>query len=172
MRAVTAHFTIAAIQAATCAYYGESPEALVGPLRHQPLAYRRQMAMMLCRRLTDHSYPVIGRSFHRDHTTVIHAERAITKRETESPQLAVEMTEIVAIAQHLSAYHRATGTRFLLLQIEAAYSVGRFAAALGADGWTVPAPVDREAILRGAWHAQVAKTVNSATVNSIQSGEI
>ncbi len=47
---------------------------LTGPSRRQPLARARQIAMYLCRDLTDLSLPKIGREFGgRDHTTVLHA---------------------------------------------------------------------------------------------------
>jgi hypothetical protein len=36
--------------------------------------------MYLCRELTDDSFPVIGESFGRDHSTVIHAHNLITHR--------------------------------------------------------------------------------------------
>ena len=42
--------------------------------RNRPIAYPRQIAMYLCRELTDLSLPKIGELFGgRDHTTVIHA---------------------------------------------------------------------------------------------------
>jgi chromosomal replication initiator protein len=41
----------------------------------------RQVAMYLCKTLTDLSYPQIGRYFGgRDHSTIIHACRVITKQ--------------------------------------------------------------------------------------------
>ncbi len=47
---------------------------LTGPSRKQPLARKRQIAMYLCRELTDLSLPKIGTAFGgRDHTTVLHA---------------------------------------------------------------------------------------------------
>ncbi len=55
-------------------FYGLSREELVGPSRKQPLARSRQVAMYLCRDLTDLSLPKIGNAFGgRDHTTVLHA---------------------------------------------------------------------------------------------------
>jgi chromosomal replication initiator protein len=54
--------------------------------RSKTLVHPRQIAMYLCRELTDASYPEIGRHFGgKDHTTIIHACRQITKaRESES----------------------------------------------------------------------------------------
>jgi chromosomal replication initiator protein len=48
--------------------------------RSKTLVHPRQIAMYLCRELTDASYPEIGRHFGgKDHTTIIHACRQITK---------------------------------------------------------------------------------------------
>ena len=55
-------------------------------LRTRSVARPRQMAMALAKELTNHSLPEIGREFGgRDHTTVMHACKAINKlRESES----------------------------------------------------------------------------------------
>ncbi len=58
----------------TSAYYSVNISDLLGPSRKQPLALYRQVAMYLCRELTNLSLPKIGALFGgRDHTTVIHA---------------------------------------------------------------------------------------------------
>jgi chromosomal replication initiator protein len=53
--------------------------------RSKTLVYPRQIAMYLCRELTNASFPEIGRHFGgKDHTTIIHACKQITKaRETD-----------------------------------------------------------------------------------------
>ena len=48
--------------------------------RTQHIAFCRQVAMYLCRKLTDSSFPAIGESFGRDHSTVIHAHNLIARR--------------------------------------------------------------------------------------------
>ncbi|HKD66593.1 MAG TPA: chromosomal replication initiator protein DnaA [Candidatus Binataceae bacterium] len=48
--------------------------------RTQRVAFCRQVAMYLCRNLTDSSFPVIGAGFGRDHSTVIHAYNLIARR--------------------------------------------------------------------------------------------
>ncbi|NNC74149.1 MAG: chromosomal replication initiator protein DnaA [Acidimicrobiia bacterium] len=59
---------------ATAMMVGVPRVDLLGPSRRQPLARHRQIAMYLCRELTDLSLPKIGAVFGgRDHTTVIHA---------------------------------------------------------------------------------------------------
>jgi chromosomal replication initiator protein len=48
--------------------------------RTQHIAFCRQLAMYLCRKRTDSSFPVIGEAFGRDHSTVIHAHNLIARR--------------------------------------------------------------------------------------------
>lgn len=56
--------------------------------RSRPIAYPRQIAMYLCRELTDLSLPKIGDEFGgRDHTTVIHAYDKISQEIEEDPQV-------------------------------------------------------------------------------------
>ena len=53
---------------------------LKGPSRKSEIVMPRQIAMYLCRELTDLSLPKIGEEFNRDHSTVMYAERKV--RET------------------------------------------------------------------------------------------
>ena len=70
--------TGATIMAATAEYFGLTMEDLCGSSRSRVLVTGRQIAMYLCRELTDLSLPKIGQMFGgRDHTTVIHADRKI-----------------------------------------------------------------------------------------------
>lgn len=69
--------SIATIMAATAEYFEISLDELRGPGKTRALAQSRQIAMYLCRELTDLSLPKIGHSFGRDHTTVMYAERKI-----------------------------------------------------------------------------------------------
>lgn len=56
--------------------------------RSRPIAYPRQIAMYLCRELTDLSLPKIGDEFGgRDHTTVIHAYDKISQEIEDDPQV-------------------------------------------------------------------------------------
>jgi chromosomal replication initiator protein len=48
--------------------------------RTQHVAFCRQVAMYLCRKMTDSSFPTIGEHFGRDHSTVIHAFNLIQRR--------------------------------------------------------------------------------------------
>jgi chromosomal replication initiator protein len=68
------------IIAAAAAAYGYSPDDLTSPSRRQPLVLSRQIAMYLCRDLTDLSLPKIGKRFGgRDHSTVIYAVDKISQ---------------------------------------------------------------------------------------------
>ena len=58
---------------------------LTGPSRLRPIAHARQEAMALARELRRDSLPMIGREFGgRDHTTVMHGLRAVSKRRNQS----------------------------------------------------------------------------------------
>src|SRR5690606_8886412 len=70
--------TSTAIMSATADYFGLTVEDLCGTSRGRALVTARQIAMYLCRELTDLSLPKIGALFGgRDHTTVMHADRKI-----------------------------------------------------------------------------------------------
>src|SRR4029453_13348009 len=60
--------------------FGMSIQELTGDRRSQQIVYPRQVAMYLCRELTDSSLPKIGKKFGgRDHTTVIPPTSTIAK---------------------------------------------------------------------------------------------
>jgi len=66
------------IQHEVCRYFGISRPDLTGTSRTRAFAYPRQVAMYLCRELTDESLPKIGKAFGgRDHSTVMHATAKI-----------------------------------------------------------------------------------------------
>jgi len=68
------------IQREVCTYYHLRIEDLKGKKRTKNVALPRQIAMYLCRELTDASLPKIGEEFGgRDHTTVIHAHEKISR---------------------------------------------------------------------------------------------
>ncbi len=70
--------TIENIQKTVCEYYKIRMAELLSKRRHRSIARPRQMAMSLCKELTQHSLPEIGDAFGgRDHTTVLHACRKI-----------------------------------------------------------------------------------------------
>jgi chromosomal replication initiator protein len=70
-------------------------EEITGKKRTHAVAYPRQIAMYLCRELTDSSLPKIGEEFGgRDHTTVMHANEKIKKELEEDPELQRNIEEI------------------------------------------------------------------------------
>lgn len=73
----TTQISAAMIMAATAEYFDTTVEELRGPGKTRSLAQSRQIAMYLCRELTDLSLPNIGRTFDRDHTTVMYAQKKI-----------------------------------------------------------------------------------------------
>ncbi|MEI6251255.1 MAG: chromosomal replication initiator protein DnaA [Mycobacteriaceae bacterium] len=73
----TAQISSAMIMAATADYFDTTVEELRGPGKTRSLAQSRQIAMYLCRELTDLSLPKIGQAFGRDHTTVMYAQKKI-----------------------------------------------------------------------------------------------
>lgn len=55
-------------------YFDINPDLLTGSKRSRDITYPRQLAMFLCRELTELSLPKIGQAFGgKDHTTVLHA---------------------------------------------------------------------------------------------------
>ena len=72
--------SLVAIQTAVCELRGVSRADLLSSGRSAPLVQARQLAMYLARELTPMSLAEIARGFNRDHTTVIHAIRAVSGR--------------------------------------------------------------------------------------------
>jgi chromosomal replication initiator protein len=89
--------TSATIMAQTAAYFGLSMEDLCGSSRSRVLVTARQIAMYLCRELTELSLPKIGQQFGgRDHTTVMHAERKIRQLMAERRSVYNQVTELTS----------------------------------------------------------------------------
>ena len=87
--------TSATIMAQTAAYFGLTIEDLCGSSRSRVLVTARQIAMYLCRELTDLSLPKIGQQFGgRDHTTVMHADRKIRELMRERRAIYNQVTEL------------------------------------------------------------------------------
>ena len=85
----------AQIIAQTSAYFTVPIEDLCGPNRSRSLVNARQIAMYLCRELTQMSLPKIGQQFGgRDHTTVMHADRKIREQMRERRQTFNQVTEL------------------------------------------------------------------------------
>jgi chromosomal replication initiator protein len=87
--------TAGLIIAQTAAYFGLSIDELTGPSRGRHLVMARQIAMYLCRELTDLSLPKIGAQFgNRDHTTVMYADRKINQLLAERRAVFNQVSEL------------------------------------------------------------------------------
>ncbi len=87
--------TSGTIMAQTAAYFSLSLDELCGSSRSRALVNARQIAMYLCRELTDLSLPKIGQTFGgRDHTTVMHADRKIRELMAERRSIYNQVTEL------------------------------------------------------------------------------
>jgi chromosomal replication initiator protein len=90
-----AQITSSMIMAQTASYFDITIEDLCGGSRTQQLVNARQIAMYLCRELTDLSLPKIGQQFGgRDHTTVMHADRKIRTSMGERRSTFNQVTEL------------------------------------------------------------------------------
>jgi chromosomal replication initiator protein len=76
-------------------YFDVSPDDIRSANRSRPLVTARQVAMYLCRELTDLSLPQIGDRFGgRDHSTVIHATNKIRQQMQERPTVFEQVKEL------------------------------------------------------------------------------
>jgi chromosomal replication initiator protein len=89
--------TIEQIQRAVAATYKISIEQLVAKNNSRRVAFPRQIAMYLCKRLTKHSFPEIGRAFGgKHHTTVIHSVekiQSLASADTSFQRLLLDLSE-------------------------------------------------------------------------------
>ena len=77
-----------AIKRAVAGYYGIKTSDLDSESKARNVSYPRQIAMYLCKELTNLSYPKISEAFFKkDHTTVIHACKKIEKDRKENDSL-------------------------------------------------------------------------------------
>jgi chromosomal replication initiator protein len=90
--------TIEQIQKITANYYKTRVSDILSSKRDKKIAFPRHMAMALCKDLTNNSLPSIGDGFGgRDHTTVLHANKKISKLKKEDSQIAQDYINIVHI---------------------------------------------------------------------------
>lgn len=79
----------------TADYFSITVDALQSADRSRVLVTARQIAMYLCRELTDLSLPKIGQTFGgRDHTTVMHAYKKISQQMAEKRVIFNQVTEL------------------------------------------------------------------------------
>lgn len=83
------------IMAQTAAYFSLTLDDLCGTSRSRVLVNARQIAMYLCREMTELSLPKIGQTFGgRDHTTVMHADRKIRQLMSERRSVFNQVSEL------------------------------------------------------------------------------
>ncbi|MDO4259938.1 MAG: chromosomal replication initiator protein DnaA [Actinomycetaceae bacterium] len=87
--------TAALIMGQTAHYFGVTIDQLCSQERSRTVVEARQIAMYLCRELTDLSLPKIGAAFGgRDHTTVMHAKKKITSQMAERREVFNHVSEL------------------------------------------------------------------------------
>ena len=87
--------TVDKIQNIVSRYYDITLTDMLSQRRSRPLARPRQIAMYLSKKMTTRSLPEIGRRFaNRDHTTVIHAVKTISKLSESDEEMKKNLLQI------------------------------------------------------------------------------
>ena len=87
--------TIETIQKTVAEHYGIQMNEILSKKRHKQVVMPRQVAMYLCRHLTEASYPQIGDQFGgKDHSTVLHAYDKVNKEIEENNELYLTIQEL------------------------------------------------------------------------------
>ena len=87
--------TVDKIQNIVSRYYNITLTEMLSQRRSRPLARPRQIAMYLSKKMTTRSLPEIGRRFaNRDHTTVIHAVKTISKLSESDEEMKKNLLQI------------------------------------------------------------------------------
>lgn len=83
------------IKRIVAAYYKIRVADITSVRRTRSVARPRQIAMALCKELTQHSLPEIGESFGKDHTTVLHACRKVRELRNEDPRIREDWDNLI-----------------------------------------------------------------------------
>ena len=87
--------TVDKIQNVVSNYFNIALSEMLSQRRSRPLARPRQIAMYLSKKMTSRSLPEIGRRFaNRDHTTVIHAVKTITRLSEQDDEMKKNLSQI------------------------------------------------------------------------------
>jgi len=93
--------TVEQIISEVSSFYHIKCTDLLGKRRHKSVAHPRQIGMYLTRQITKHSLEEVGAHFGgRDHTTVMHAVRTVSRKCKDDPEL---LAQIRTIESHLRA---------------------------------------------------------------------
>lgn len=98
--------TIEAVQRTVAEYYDIRLGDMTSKQRPQSIAFPRQVAMYLCRVLTQQSLPTIGNAFGRNHATVLHACRLVE----EKMKVDSSFRQTVSVIKQRLAHHRSPTT--------------------------------------------------------------
>ena len=90
--------TVDKIQNVVSNYFNIGLSEMLSQRRSRPLARPRQVAMYLAKKMTSRSLPEIGRRFaNRDHTTVIHAVKTITRLSEQDDEMKKNINQIKSL---------------------------------------------------------------------------
>ena len=90
--------TVDKIQNVVSNYFNIPLSEMLSQRRSRPLARPRQIAMFLAKKMTTRSLPEIGRRFaNRDHTTVIHAVKTITRLSEQDDEMKKNINQIKSL---------------------------------------------------------------------------
>ena len=90
--------TVDKIQNVVSNFYNIALSEMLSQRRSRPLARPRQIAMYLAKKMTTRSLPEIGRRFaNRDHTTVIHAVKTITRLFEQDDEMKKNINQIKSL---------------------------------------------------------------------------
>ena len=90
--------TVDKIQNVVSNFFNIALSEMLSQRRSRPLARPRQIAMYLSKKMTSRSLPEIGRRFaNRDHTTVIHAVKTITRLSEQDDEMKKNLSQIKSL---------------------------------------------------------------------------
>ena len=90
--------TVDKIQNVVSNFFNIALSEMLSQRRSRPLARPRQIAMYLAKKMTSRSLPEIGRRFaNRDHTTVIHAVKTITRLSEQDDEMKKNISQIKSL---------------------------------------------------------------------------
>ena len=90
--------TVDKIQNIVSNYFNIALSEMLSQRRSRPLARPRQIAMYLAKKMTTRSLPEIGRRFaNRDHTTVIHAVKTISRLSEQDDEMKKNINQIKSL---------------------------------------------------------------------------
>ncbi len=90
--------TVDKIQNVVSNFFNIALSEMLSQRRSRPLARPRQIAMYLAKKMTTRSLPEIGRRFaNRDHTTVIHAVKTITRLSEQDDEMKKNISHIKSL---------------------------------------------------------------------------